>query len=192
MAKSGSRNHRILGPVLIAGALGLLASPGLTSYMISVHGGTPGQVAMVDWAIGRFETAGLTLPPLEVSFHPAPSGCMGNSGLYDAGRLDVCTLDQEAAYARKTIVHELAHAWIEGNVPAASRARFMRLRGVQSWNDGDQPWGLRGYEQAAEVITWFIGPGLAPLLPDHPDPAALRQAYRALTGMAPPGMQPGF
>jgi hypothetical protein len=68
----------------------------------------------------------------------------------------------------------------------------MRVRGVQTWNDGDQPWGLRGYEQAAEVITWYIGPGLTPLLPDHPDPAALQQAYRVLTGMAPPSTQPGF
>lgn len=182
MAKSAIRHHRILGPVLIAGGLGALVPSGLTSPLISVHGGTQDQVAIVDWAIGRFDAAGLTLPPLEVNFHVDPSGCLGNSGLYDAGHLDVCTSGQ-SSYARKTIVHELAHAWIDRNVPAALRSKFMRMRGTETWNDGDQPWGLRGYEQAAEVITWVVGPGLTPLLPDHPDPAAIEGAYRVLTGI---------
>lgn len=184
------RNHPIPGLSLIVCALMFLIPPNGTTDGISVRGGTGDQTRMVEWAVGRFRSAGLALPSLEVNFHADPSGCAGNSGLYRGGRLDVCTDDQGSPYARKAIVHELSHAWIDSNVSAASRDEFLRIRGLETWNDSDQPWGRRGYEQAAEVITWFVGPGLTPLLTDHPDPTELDMPYRVLTGMAPPDLRP--
>jgi hypothetical protein len=36
------------------------------------------------------------------------------------------------------------------------------------------------------VITWFLGPGLTPLIPGHPEEAELDTGYRVLTGRFPP------
>jgi len=180
------RGHRILAMAFIVPVIVIVAGVAGTAARVEVRGGTPDQMRTVEWAIDRFRVAGLTLPQLDVTYHGDPAGCAGNSGLYAVGHLDVCTGGKASSYARKTIVHELAHAWIDANVSAAGRSEFMRSRGLESWNDGGTPWGLRGSEQAAEVITWFVGPGLTPMLPDHPDPAQLAVPYQVLTGTAPP------
>jgi hypothetical protein len=171
---------------VLLGALVLVGPPSQPSPSFRLHEVTPAQEQIVRWAIGRFQSAGLTLPAVEVYFHDDPVRCRGNSGYYVWGRLDLCLGEKDTPYVRATIVHELAHAWLDLNVSDETRSKFQRVRGLTTWNDDRQPWGLRGCEQAAEVIAWFLGPGLTPLIPGHPDEADLDAGYRVLTGRLPP------
>jgi hypothetical protein len=166
--------------------LSLLSPPTTATGRLTVVDGSARETMMIDWAVGRFRAAGLALPAVEVSFHADASGCAGNSGYYLEGRLDLCAGHQNTPYARKVIIHELSHAWINLHVSWEMRAAFLKMRGLESWGDPDQAWGLRGSEQAAEVITRFLGPGLTPLIPGHPDDEELAAAYRLLTGASPP------
>jgi hypothetical protein len=152
---------------------------------IRLGAATPEQRAIVEWAIERYERAGLELPPLDVVFHDDPAGCRGNSGFYSPGRLDVCSTD-DRDYARKVVVHELAHAWSVANLSAEDRERFLDEQGLDRWSSWEVPWGMRGFERAAEIITWGVGDrSMRPLLPDR-DPADLEAVYRMLTGLAAP------
>jgi hypothetical protein len=147
---------------------------------------TPRERALTTWVLARYRSAGLELPAVEIEFHPTGAGCRNNSGFYRASHLDMCIADQSDEYARRVMVHELAHAWSEFNLSADDRTRFLGLRGLQTWNSWDQPWGLRGFEQAAEVLTWGVGDGATRiLLPDRDDVDALRVAYESLTGRPP-------
>jgi hypothetical protein len=147
---------------------------------------TPRERALTTWVLARYRSAGLELPAVEIEFHPTAAGCRDNSGFYRASHLDMCIEDQSDEYARRVMVHELAHAWSEANLSPADRDRFLRLRGLQTWNSWNQPWGLRGFEQAAEVLTWGIGDGATRiLLPDRDDPERLASAYESLTGRPP-------
>lgn len=149
--------------------------------------GTNAQGALVDWAMARYERAGLQLPPVQVVFHPDPAGCGGNSGFFASGHLDVCVTEL-SAYARNVVVHELAHAWCDANLTDRDREGFLHLRGLTTWNSWDQPWAYRGYEQAAEIITWGVGDrAIPPLLEEDDDPEQLLAAYETLVGSPPRG-----
>lgn len=168
----------------------LLASAGTSGRPpvegVRLIGGTPHEHQLADWALKRYQAGGLELPPVEIRFHRDPAGCLDNSGLYRSGRLDVCSVDNTVAYSRRVVVHELAHAWSEAHLTAGDREGFLNLRDLRSWNSRDVPWGLRGFEQAAEIITWGLGEGeMAPLLPTPVDAEALGSLYELLTGRAP-------
>jgi hypothetical protein len=107
-------------------------------------------------------------------------------GLYLAGRIDLCTEGLLEPYARKFALHEMAHAWTEANLPDEVLDRFLRIRGIATWNDQRLPWRERGAEQAAEIITWGLGEGeIAPVLPTPVDAETLASLYVLLTGRAP-------
>lgn len=177
------RLHRLVTLVLLATTLGMRSGE---TQGPSVAAATPRERGLATWVLARYRTAGLELPGVEIEFHPDPSGCRDNSGFYRQNHLDVCIADEADAYARRVLVHELAHAWSEANLTTADEARFLRLRGLDTWNSWDEPWGARGFEQAAEVLTWGVGDGATRiLLPDHDDAASLTRAYVSLTGMQP-------
>lgn len=186
MAKRTRAAARALLVVTAAVALSRLPTSAASHAPVTFHDATPSQRALVVWALHRYARAGLVLAPLDVTFHTDPSGCQGNSGLYAAERLDVCVADA-SEYARKTVVHELAHAWCEANLSPADQRWFLRLRGLTTWGSLSQPWGLRGAEQAAEIITWGVGDRATPPLLEDDDPAQLRLAYEGLTGSTPLG-----
>jgi hypothetical protein len=178
-----------LGSLLVL-ALMTLASAGTggrpAGEGVRLVGGTPQERLLADWALERYRAAGLELPPVEIHFHRDPARCRGNSGFYGSGRLDVCSVDNTVAYSRKVVVHELAHAWSEANLTVGDRERFLNLRGLQSWNSWEGPWGLRGFEQAAEIITWGVTGGAGTVLvPSDDAPEQLRSAYELLTGRPP-------
>lgn len=140
---------------------------------------------MVRWAVGRFESAGLQPPSVEIEFHSASSGCRGHLGFARSGQVDVCTT-LENAMARRTVLHEMSHVWLDEHVDDVTEARFLRLRDLSSWNGSSDPWRLRGCEQGAEILSWALGERiLRPQIPDdHPDRIA--EAYRVLTGQTLP------
>jgi hypothetical protein len=174
----------------IAGAVALGVGVG-AARGLSVTAGTAEQRTVVAWAVESYHAAGMTLPAVEIRFHDRPAACGGNSGYYVAGRLDVC-VPPISAYARNVVVHELAHAWCEGNLSPATIDRFLRLRGLATWNDARVALGLRGNEQAAEIIAWAVGDRtIEPLVPgdgvgDRPGAEELREGFRTLTGLPAP------
>lgn len=158
------------------------------SLLVSIHpasstpaarivGATERDVANVVWAVGRFEQAGLALPPLILRFHDDERGCDGYDGVFrgrtDPAMIEVCSV------SRLVVLHELAHAWDRYNLTDADRRAFMDLRGLSEWNGGG-PWKQRGVEALAEVITWGL----------HEDPViggteGNLAAYVLLTGTTP-------
>jgi hypothetical protein len=92
--------------------------------------------------------------------------------------------------AKKTILHEFAHAWTEHALTAAARERFLDLRGLDTWGDDEFPWEEQGSEQAAEIIAWaLMDEDLQLTRFRDAGPAALSQAYAQLTGSRPTPME---
>ncbi len=156
-----------------------------------VRNGTPEQRTLLDWAVGRFQEAGLELPRLAVSFHDR-DGCDGNLGsLGVAGgryRLKTCA---GGGALRQNLLHELAHAWDRsGGITDSTRSDFLAMRGLESWRDSDEAWSRRGAEHAAEIVAWglevaqwAIPSAVADVGPQSPDD--LGRAFTLLTGRPP-------
>jgi hypothetical protein len=176
----------VLAATALAGA-GAHASPGPQATVvrgIEVFDADREHLRLVGWAAARYERAGLEVPSVEVHFHPDTSGCAGHLGRWIHGRVDICIVIV-SEIARDALLHEIGHAWIEENVSATTRARFMRMRGLTVWNDQSVIWDERGFEHAAETFAWALGHRyIAPGIPDH-GPARLTAAFELLTGGLP-------
>lgn len=174
----------------VLAAVAILAAPS-PDRSVGVVGGTSEQRAMARWAVGRFNADGFVLPPLEIRFHEDRDGCRGILAYYSDGVADMCRRHTDLMAAR-TLLHEIAHGWVEANVTGAERERFLRVRGLSTWNDKSVDWDARGFEHAAEIIAWAIGDQsdgtLAPSLPRN-SPDELADAYETLTGRPLPEIE---
>ena len=157
---------------------------------------TDEQSEIIEWAKGRFESAGLVLPDVNFIVHDSISMCDGHVGYYwaETNTLELCRLDE------KTLLHELAHAWANQNLTNEQRETFIELRGLDSWNDQQTEWEDRATEHAAETIMWALldhdatvrwvdqtGTETRTLLTiGNSSPTALAEAYGTLTGRQPP------
>lgn len=151
---------------------------------IWVFGADTEHERLVRWAIGRYEHAGLKVPPIDVHFHADTSGCYGHLGSELGGRVDICVVIV-SEIARDALLHEMGHAWVDENVSAAVRERFMTMRGLTAWNDQRVIWDDRGFEHAAETLAWALGHRyIAPGIPDH-GRVQLTAAFELLTGGLP-------
>ena len=152
---------------------------------VSVYEADGEQVRLVRWAVSRFEGAGLDVPTVEIHFHGSSSGCGGHLGYAQIGRVDVCTVLVNEM-ARRNLLHEMGHIWIDQNVSRAARERFLELRHLSTWNASTADWGERGYEQGAEIVAWALGTRiLTAQIPDN-RPEELGAGFELLTGVAPP------
>ena len=158
------------------GAAGVEIGPGVV-----VVSDDPAQQELARWAVARFERAGLDPPSVEIRFPADKAGCGGHLGYAREGRVDVCTgLVNEMA--RRNLLHEMGHIWIDQNVPDSRREQFLDLRGLSAWNSSTDPWRERGYEQAAETMAWALGDRiLSAQIPEN-QPARLAAAFELLTG----------
>jgi hypothetical protein len=153
---------------------------------------TESDAVLTEWALSRFERAGLRLPPMNVAFHDDKQPCEGHFGYYRSGdppRIDICGFnwDRSITAAKKTILHELAHAWAGATLNEQTRERFLRFRGLDTWGDDETPWEEQGSEQAAEVIAWaLMDKELVMVTMNNADPTTLARAYRVLTSTLPP------
>jgi hypothetical protein len=141
--------------------LALAATPGgyedHHGRTVSIEGATADEVALVEWAAGRFQAAGLELPDLTVEFHDDLAGCKGAYGLYRvAGSIiKICNRGGMEIEPRHTILHELAHAWKFENLTEEETTAFTHRRGLKTWNAHEQWWQM-GREQAAEIMAWGL------------------------------------
>lgn len=140
--------------------------------------------ALTQRAVGLFAEAGLTLPVLEVVFHTTTDGCLNKNGLH---RLEGNRHSVEICEPRpRTVVHELAHAWLAHNLGQAEIEAFLRLRRLEVWNSSEIGWTKRGVEHAAEIITWgLIDAPIGIPLPAN-DCDSLLAGYLQLVGAEPP------
>jgi hypothetical protein len=156
---------------------------------------TDEQRKIVEWSVARYAEAGLALPSVEISFPPT---CGGKAGRYFVGqaKIEVCKVH------RKTVLHELAHAWDDST--SIDRDGFLRERGLDHWYE--QPADRchdSGGEQLALILTWGLmdldlthpvaertgqpideQPRLLPGLPDG-TPRVLAALFEQLTGTSP-------
>jgi hypothetical protein len=152
---------------------------------------TQADAALAEWALSRFEQAGLSLPPLVIAFHDDLEPCEGNFGYYRAGaraRIDICgfNADRFLVTPKKTLLHELAHAWTRHTLTPTTRESFLDFRGLRAWNDDDLPWAEQGSEQAAEIIAWaLMDQEVSMGNMSDTQPSTLARAYQLLTSNQP-------
>jgi hypothetical protein len=178
--------RRIRTPLLALGVVAVITQALITSASpprIEVLHGTPAQRAMVTWALERFERAGLPLPPMQIVFHEDIRDCQGHVGLYwaELRRLDMCVYHVDSL-AKRTILHELAHAWDGFVLREPTRRDFLHLRQLQTWASQGVAWELRGQEQTAEVIAWGLMDQPLYLTIPNNRPDELHAAFELLTG----------
>lgn len=179
----------------VTAATAAAATAARPPVMTYVETPTDEQRQVVEWAVARYAEAGLTLPSLEISF---PATCGGKAARYFVGqaRIELCKVH------RKTMLHELAHAWDDST--SLDRAGFLHERGLDHWYE--RP-GARsnesGGEQLALIITWGLmdvdlthpvaeqagqpideQPRLLPGLADG-TPPVLASLFTQLTGTSP-------
>lgn len=172
--------------------VGSAAAAHQVSGGLTVVGGTADQRALARWAVGRFEAAGFRLPSMQIVFPVGREGCRGRLGYYDDGVASLCGTHTDWMAAR-TLLHEMAHGWVDANVTGAELERFLRLRHLDTWNDQHVEWDVRGFEQAAEILAWAIGDqadGIHAPSFERNSPDELAVAYRVLTGDPLPHLQP--
>lgn len=137
----------------------------------------PAVAERLDWAMARFEAAGLDLPPVQVSFHSDLYACAGHRGLLrgfsDIALIDVCDP------TRHVILHELAHAWLAYTIGSSTKAAVLEYWELETWSNSSVPWTDRGSEKAATALAFSLGN-----LPSDPSPSLLRYlcSYELITG----------
>ena len=142
----------------------------------------PAQRRLAEWAVARFERAGLDPPTVEIHFHRGSSGCGGHLGYAQIGRVDVCTVLVNEM-ARRNLLHEMGHIWIDQNVSQMVREGFLGLRHLSTWNASTADWDERGYEQGAEIMAWALGTRLLTAQIPGNDPGQLEAGFDLLTGV---------
>jgi hypothetical protein len=148
--------------------------------------------ALTAWALARFERAGLQLPPLAIAFHDDKAPCKGRYGLYESGtrgHVDICAFNRNRflMFPKKTILHELGHAWAHHALTDETRQRFLEFRELEAWRSQSTPWEDQGTEHAAEIIAWALMDQEIPLTAiGDSDPLVLARAYELLTSTQPP------
>jgi hypothetical protein len=188
------RSSLLLGllPLLVVLGSGAVRAPSpedtsvLVSGRVRLEDPTPARTELVEWAVARYEAAGLELPTVDLRFHDSDAGCHGNVGWTDGFDVELCTRLAMEAGPQRIVLHELAHAWCNANLDDAGREAFDRFRGSPSWNGSTSSWKARGTEQAAEIVAWGLGDGtMLPLIDGDVSPEGLAAAFELLTGRAP-------
>jgi hypothetical protein len=133
---------------------------------IEVFNGTPGLEGLILWSFDQFRTHGLGTPIVRrVTFHEKQiDKCEGVAGLILGDVVTVCfgsavaCVDRDCTtwetWAKKAVLHELAHAWIDEHLTAEAIEQFLEVTGMPTWASPTHAWGDRGVELAAETIAW--------------------------------------
>ncbi len=170
-------------------------------HEVSVHNGTPLLEQVLQDALSRYTEANLAEPSFDAVIFEPSRQCIGRSGRLTQSEgvrnLYICLFESDLCpgvgpcleptlSVKGIVLHELAHAWTLDHVSDELEARFLKLIGLDVWQQDDLPWSEQGTEYSAEVIAW----GLL----DRPsrmvrigDPACedLTAAFRLLTGIEP-------
>ena len=151
---------------------------------------------LVEWALSRFDEAGLELPPLRITHHGDDrEPCQGVGGFHRSrdgiSVIDFCTT-KVGMFAERLVLHELAHAWTDHQLTDARKSEFQDLRGWTHWvAHEDASWDELGCEQAAEIIAWGLSDRpIRSILIAQASCEDFEVGYRTLTGRPPPPGHP--
>ena len=178
----------------------VLPAPGVestavgTEPVVDVVGANLRQEESVAWALSRYRAAGLELPSLTVVFHDDYESCGMREGVLriSGDEIVVHECESDPARSRRSLLHELAHAWDRfGPLEDDVRREFLAMRGLGAWSDHELKWSQRGEEQAAEIIAWGLMHLPAPIptsvgADGDQAPDLLADAFMLLTGRPPP------
>lgn len=162
----------------------------------SAHTLTEAEQALVDWARDRFSQAGLELPELTVRFDPSRELCGRHEGLYhhtpDGERVVTICAPDSGTYAaelqaRRTLLHEFAHAWDVANLSEQDHEELARILGADAWNGPDVSWEDRGVEQLAETFVFALLDQPRRVLKVSLDCSVVLDAFRTATEADPLG-----
>jgi hypothetical protein len=156
---------------------------------------TPDQHELVDWARGRFDAAGLELPPVTVRFDSTRELCKMQFGLFEQDefgyRITICTFDGDTFGAelarRRTLLHEFAHVWDAENLTDADRDVLIDRFGVDAWIDGADDWDERGIEHFAETFVFGLLDQPRRSLEIEVECPEVAATFESITGVAPLG-----
>jgi hypothetical protein len=122
-----------------------------------IKGATVDEFAMAEWAVGRFESAGLTLPNVTVYFGHDDE-CHRAAGLYRhcAAAATICNGGAHDNPPRQTLLHELAHAWSLHTMQHGDVTEFLSNEGPRHWAGGGVGFWNLGAERVAEYVAWGL------------------------------------
>lgn len=148
------------------------------SKRLTLVGHTAEQSELVHELLGRFDAAGLDLPPLTITFYESLDDCGGVGGLHGpVGEITVCMP------TRRMVAHEIAHAWEALNLTDAEREEYQRLWDAPTWGSHEFEWQDRAIELAANTVAFAV-------LNDDADPydqiRSYLCTYETLTGFPLP------
>ena len=124
--------------------------------------------AAYTWMQDLFTAAGFETPAATIEFFETDEGCGGARGRawFDntgTATIAICAThdnpEVETAWRQRTLLHEMAHAWIDQNVGDENIEAFTELRGLETWSSRDANWEERATEHAAEIFMWGIQGG---------------------------------
>jgi len=156
-----------------------------TASEVVVSADTSEQRALAEWAVERYETAGLVLPSLNIEFvGPDQIACGGvpaRTYFEETPTVKMCWNNEFM------LLHELAHVWVEQNVPPTDRDSFTAMRDdVRGWAGTEVPWSERASEHAANIIAWGLQEKPYLISRTYPnDKDSLLEAFEFLTGSEP-------
>lgn len=166
------------------------------SPSLEVNGATAAERAVTEWAIDRFDLAGLTLPNITLHFR-GDHECGGAAGLYRhaTATVTVCNRGGHDNPPRQVLLHELAHAWSLHTMDDGDIAEFLADQDLDDWIDSDAMYWRQGAERVAEYVAWG--------LQDSADEERsiwtygkacddLADAFRLVTGSEPLNASPGY
>jgi hypothetical protein len=141
-------------------------------------------------ALELFLRHGLMLPDLTIEMR-SPNGCPKSGGTGDiAGSTSWPNGETwiKICGGVQTLYHELGHAWDRHNLTGEERRRYLELRGLAHWSNGE--WDQRGGEHLAETFSWALTGQLGqPSRIPNNSLCKLRAGYQQLTGDEPPVLE---
>ena len=168
--------------------------------IIEIHNGTPALEALVWWAASRFAEAGLVFPPVStITFTHYSDFCDDVHGrsIWSETSIDLflCWTESQVCLdadckvrstpARRTVLHELAHAWMITNLDDDTRGEFTELVGLESWDGSETEWEAKAREHAADTIAWGLFDAPLEIIICRVGHEELTERFELLTGVAP-------
>lgn len=185
--------HRIIHTLIVFSiAAGAFVLPG-RAPVDAAPPVEPELTALAEWGIDIFTEADLHLPDdLVVEWDTTLAYCDGAGGRYsDRSTKIVMCATEDRPTTRRTLLHELAHAWEAASLSEDRRDAYQQHKGLPTWLDHDHAWGHRAGEHVAEIIAWGVtSEGTRLVSVAHDGCTALAEEFEWLTGTPPPAGLP--
>lgn len=141
-------------------AMTLTGTLQVAEFGVEIFNGSPTLEKLARWGFDRYAAAGLGTPAVDrIRFLSSTTDtCQHVAGLNLGAEITLCghPSTPPTAFERATLLHELGHAWMNGNLGQADRERFVDTSGKPTWASTTKPWGDRGVELAASTLSWAL------------------------------------